>query len=193
MQDYLEPVNGYFTGYSHAYHTRLRQTLLADFSDTPLAGLVVLPSFGMEYALWVGQDWQRHYAVCRVAKASIWQAMRRPLDAPVTFATHNAELPAALAEALAAVCWAALGQTRYAEKPGISLDGTYCYFTAFQKGSGFRTGKTWSPPAASRLADLRALAETLIQRITNPTNNSPTWAAELTKAAIALQARFDAA
>lgn len=189
MGDFLEPVDGYFSTNSADYYLRVRETLLADFSNTPLAGLVVLPSFTPEYALWIGKDWRRHYAVYRVGKTSIWQALQQPLAAPVSFHTCNAEIPSELAQALAAVFWAALGQTRYSDNRGIVLDGTAYYFTAFQTGLGSRSGQTQSPDFSSNLGKLTALAESVIQQLTQPTDKPNRWA-ELTEAAVALRADF---
>ncbi|MGI4865576.1 MAG: hypothetical protein ACRYFZ_16765 [Janthinobacterium lividum] len=189
MGDFLKPVDGYFSKNSDEYHLRVRETLLVDFSSTPLAGLIVLPSFAPEYALWIGKDWRRHYAVYRVGKTSIWQTSQQPLAAPVNFYTCNAELPPELAQALATVFWAALGQTRYPGNERITLDGTSYYFTAFRAGSGSRIGQTWSPNSSLRLGKLIALAESVIQHLTQPTNNSDHWV-KLIQTAVALQDEF---
>ena len=98
MSDHLTPVEGYFSVANHSYHLQVRETLLADFSPMPLAGLVVLPSFEPEYALWVGKDWRRHYAIYRVAELSIWKTIQNPLAKPVACTTHQVELPVALAQ-----------------------------------------------------------------------------------------------
>ncbi|MGI4875534.1 MAG: hypothetical protein ACRYFX_30635 [Janthinobacterium lividum] len=192
MHDHLEPVEGFFSASHHAYHARVRETLLADFSSEPLAGLVVLPSFEPEHALWIGKDWRRYYAVYRIGRSSIWQALQNPLAPAVTFSTHNAELPAGLAKALEALFWAALGQTRYYNQRGIRLDGTAYYATAWQQGRGSRTGQTWSPASLSKLGDLVALAESLIQQLINPVDNPSRWA-ELTESAVGLRAKFSPA
>lgn len=187
--DHLNPAEGYFSAPNHTYHLRVRETLLADFSTTPLAGLLVLPSFEPEYTLWIGKDWRRYYAIYRVAKSSIWQALQNPLAASVTVNTYSTELPAELAQELAALFWTALGQTRYAQQSAIILDGTAYYATAFRTGSGLRNGETQSPPTSSKLRGLVDLAERIIQQIINPTNSPPAWA-ELAEQSIALQARF---
>lgn len=154
-----------------------------------LAGLVVLPSFPLEYALCISKDWRRHYATYRVEKASIWKALQQPLAAPVSFHTCTVELPPQLPQALAAIFWAALGQTSYVGNEGITLDGTAYYATAFQAGSGSRIGQTQSPNPSSKVGKLITLIESVIQNITQPTDNPNCWV-ELTQAAIALHAEF---
>lgn len=190
MSDYFSPVEGHFSGTNHAYKLRVCKTLLADFSTTPLAGLVVLPSFEPEYALWIDKDWRGYYAIYRVAKPSIWQTLQNPLAEPVTLNTCQAKLPPELAQQMAALFWTALGKTQYAQQPAIMLDGTAYYANAFRAGSGLRNGETWSPPASSSLRELIDLAENLIQQVVNRTNSPQVWA-ELTEMAIALQTRFN--
>lgn len=189
MGDFLKPVGGYFFEGNSAYYLQVRKTLLADFSSTPLAGLIALPSFTPEYALWIGKDWRRHYATYRVGKASIWQALQQPLAAPVSFHTCTAELPTELAQALETVFWAASSQTRYDGNGGIMLDGTSYYVTAFQAGSGLRIGQTCSPNPSSRIGKLITLAESVIQHLTQPSDSPNRWV-ELTRVAVALQADF---
>jgi hypothetical protein len=189
MSDHLTPVEGYFSVANHSYHLQVRESLLANFSTTPLAGLVALPSFEPEYALWIGKDWRRHYAIYRVARRSIWQTSQIPLAEPVALTTYQVKLPTALAQAMAALFWAALGQTQYARHPALILDGTVYHATAFQTGSGLRSGKTESPPASSKLRGLLDLSEKLIQQLINHTESPQVWA-ELTELATALRARF---
>ena len=190
MSDHLTPVEGYFSVANHSYHLQVRETLLANFSPMPLAGLVVLPSFEPEYALWIGKDWRRHYAIYRVAKLSIWQTIQNPLAKPVACTTYQVELPVALAQAMAALFWSALGQTQYAQQPAITLDGTAYYATAFQAGSGLRSGKTESLPASSKLRGLIDLSEKLIQQLINRTESPQVWD-ELTEMDTALRTRFN--
>jgi hypothetical protein len=189
MSDFLKPVGGYFSGGNDEYYLQVRKTLLADFSSTPLAGLVVLPSFTPEYALWIGKDWRRHYATYRVGEASIWKALQQPLAAPVSFHTCTVELPPELAQALETVFWVALGQTSYIGNEGITLDGTAYYVTAFQAGSGSRIGQTQSRNPSSKVGKLIMLAESVIQNITQPADNPNRWV-ELTRTAVALQSEF---
>ncbi|MBF9221784.1 hypothetical protein [Hymenobacter ruricola] len=166
MEDHLLPSQGYFASYAHErpYYPKVQEALCAGLSDTPLARVVVLPSFSPEYALSLEEKAHKYYLTYRVCLTSAWGALQRKETKPVAVSTVTVELGAPAAVAVASAFNKAILQTKYpapTEGFSVRLDGTTYAFITFQRGVGLQSGETWSPVAGTKMGKLVAIVETL--------------------------------
>ncbi|MBJ6108862.1 hypothetical protein JAO73_07575 [Hymenobacter sp. BT523] len=169
-KDHLLPSDGYFTSFAHerAYYPRVREVLCAGLTDTPVAQVVVLPSFTPEYVLSLEERAAKYYLTYRICETSVWASLQDKSQPPVSVKTTTVELNPPAAQAVASAVAQAISQTHYPEPStsrSLGFDGTTYDFSHFQLGVGLQGGQTWSPRAGTKMSDLVALVTTL-QKIT---------------------------
>lgn len=168
--DCLEPEEGYLVSYAYAanYYPKLRELLYAGLGDSPVARVVVLPSFAPEYVISIDQKARTYYLTYRVCQTSLWSALAKK-GKQVAVDTKTVELSQELATAVARLFNAAVDQTKYPEPiPSMNSDGTTFTFSTFRMGIGLRGGKTWSPQDGTHMGALVALVSHLQRIATAP-------------------------
>jgi hypothetical protein len=168
-EDHLQPSQGYFFSYSYAasYYPKVQQALYAGLSASPLARVVVLPSFAPEYVVSIDQKGPKYYLTYQVCQASLWAALQQR-GKQVAIATKAVEVSQELATVIQQTFNTAIAQTKY-PKPitQIRSDGTTFVFSAMQRGIGLQGGETWSP-SAGNMGALVTLVDHLKQVANTP-------------------------
>jgi hypothetical protein len=171
----LQPSKGYFTSYAHqrAYYPRLRDVLGAGLTDSPLAQVVVLPSFTPEYLLSLEERGAKYYLTYRICETSMWATLQEKGQSlpSVSVKTTTVELSPPAAMAVVKVFRQAILQTHYpkpTENSMLRFDGTTCEFSCFQNGVGLQGGQTWSPRIGTNMSDLVAVVTSLKKVIAAP-------------------------
>jgi hypothetical protein len=112
----LEPAEGYVGSYQrlHKYGTNVRDVLLKNATDAPIAMVVVLESFAPERATVIEERDGRFNIVHLVAAESIWI---HPKPQNITIAVTRLEIDKSLAAQIGDVFFAATSRTGYSEEP----------------------------------------------------------------------------
>ena len=165
-EDHLLPSEGYFTSYAHQrdYYPRVRDVLCAGLTDSPVAQVVVLPSFTPEYVLSLEKRAATYYLTYRVCETSVWASLQEKRRASVSVRTTTVELSQSAASAVINAFTQAIYQTHYpapSETHRLESDGTTYHFSLFQRGVGLQGGQTWSPREGTQMSDLVDLTTTL--------------------------------
>lgn len=173
VKDHLLPSEGYFTSYAHqrAYYPRVRDVLGAGLTDTPLAQVVVLPSFTPEYLVSLEERGAKYYLTYRICETSVWASLQEKRLPSVSVKTTTVELSQSAATAVVATFSQAISQTHYPEPStnrSLGSDGTTYEFSNFQQGVGLQGGQTWSPRTGTKMSDLVALVTSLKKVTTAP-------------------------
>ncbi|WBA44367.1 hypothetical protein [Hymenobacter canadensis] len=174
-KDHLVPTEGIFTSYSHeqAYYSRVGDVLLAGLTDSPLARVVVLPSFSPEYVLSLEQRAAKYYLTYRICQTRVWSNYEKTPAIRIQVNTTTVELSKPAALLVAKAFKQAIAKTRYpapSKYHDNGSDGTSYHFSHFQLGIGLRGGQTWSPEKGSKMSDLVALTTTLNKVAAAPTD-----------------------
>lgn len=180
--DHLQPVTDYFSAYhfENEYYALIRRYLLDSLKDSPMARVVVRPSFAEEYVISVDSANQVYALTYCRANKSIWSFKQKErLGATSTKIAIGREL----AQVLNKLFFEAVAQTRYPkrriftgpkgeqlEEFTVGADGTTYVFIAFTYGHGVRSGQTWSPPKGSRMNDLVGISDAMVRLVADATN-----------------------
>jgi hypothetical protein len=150
----LEPDEGYFSSYRflHQYHKQVRDILLKEAADEPLARMVELPSFSPEYAVAL-EDRKEGIRLIRYETSEpIWNN-KNPDQVKV--AMLQAEIDKETSGVIHEVFFSAVSRSRYADDSPSGLDGAFYHFSAYRQNFGLRGGQVWSP-------DQHTLADALV-------------------------------
>ncbi|GAB2942819.1 hypothetical protein GCM10027048_04350 [Hymenobacter coalescens] len=164
QDDFLVPSEGYFTSYTHTqdYHPAVRKALLSDLSVTPLARVIVLPSFAPEYVISVEITQGQPTLWYRQTRQQIWGQLQRQEGAPAQVDTHFIAIAPETAAAIGYALNRAVDQAHYpAPRQTMRSDGTTFHCLTFRAGIGLRGGSTWSPAAGTSMAALAELVDGL--------------------------------
>ncbi|GAA4455538.1 hypothetical protein GCM10023189_23430 [Nibrella saemangeumensis] len=171
--DHLEPEAGYFADFNfkHDYYPHIRNYLLKNLSQNPVARVLVLPTFAPEYVISVEKDkrWDNYFLVCAEAQENIYQ---KPGKEGIQVTVRRIQIAKDLALQLNKLFMTAIGQVSYRRNQAWGVDGTTFHFTAYAVGEGVRSGYTWSPQRGSRMHDLVQVVQ-LLQKMTSTKDNSP--------------------
>lgn len=162
------------------------ELLLQRFRINALARVIVVPSFGPEFALGIVKQPSRDgYAVLgRLAEESIWSIYRRQRGQGRTridtaaiardLSIHEclAPLAPALGADLVALWESMVRDTRHPARPEAGRDGVVYHFASQPDTAPVLTGQTWSPPAESRAGKLVGIVDALHAHCTMPTTES---------------------
>lgn len=183
-QEHLEPEPGILAERDE-YRTMVRE-VFADFYRTePVLKVVILPSFRDEQVIGIQKTEQGYQAFAAVPSQRLWLTHlrleqerrqttsdkhladlreRAPLDpAKITVKTERADLPAPMAERLAAVWKKSLLEVRHPKKQYGGSDGDTFHFSMFALGYGTLGGQIWTPAKDSKMEKLVKLVEALQQ------------------------------
>ncbi|GAA4400778.1 hypothetical protein GCM10023187_14290 [Nibrella viscosa] len=171
--DHLEPEAGYFADFNfrHEYYPHIRNLLLKNLSQNPVARVLVLPTFAPEYVISIEKDkrWDTYFLICAEARENIFQ---QPAKEGIEVVVRRIQLPKDLALQLNKLFMTAIGQVSYRRNQAWGVDGTTFHFTAYNVGEGVRSGCTWSPQRGSRMHDLVQVTQ-LLQKMATAKENSP--------------------
>lgn len=163
VDDHLEPEVSYITDMNHnnEYYPAVRETLLGQISDSPLARVVVLPTIAPEYAVSVEQNRKTKQCVMVwvVAKRSILNDETRE-DIPAT--VTRVPLSPELALKLSALFRAGTAQVGYLKNKVWGTDGTTYHYSAFAVGDGIRAGYCWAPRSGSKMHGLVQITDLML-------------------------------
>ncbi len=163
VDDHLEPEVSYITDMNHnnEYYPAVRETLLSQISDSPLARVVVLPTIAPEYAVSVEQNrkTQQCLMVWVVAKRSILNDdTREGIPATVT----RVPIPLDLAQKLSVLFRVSTAQVGYLKNKVWGTDGTTYHYSSFAVGDGIRAGYCWAPRSGSKMHGLVQVADLML-------------------------------
>jgi hypothetical protein len=168
-EDHLQPGRGYFFSHSYAAscYPKVQQVLYTGLSASPLARVVVLPSFGPEYVVSIDQKGSKYYLTYQVCPDSLGADLQKTAK-QVAIDSKAVEVSQGLAKLLHQTFNTAIAQTKY-PKPvqSIRADGITFVFSAFQVGIDLQGGETWSP-ATGNMGALVALVDHLKQLASTP-------------------------
>ena len=180
--DHLQPVTDYFSAYQFQdeYYSSIRRYLLDSLKDSPVARVIVQPSFTVEYVVSVDSVDKTYFLRYSRMNKSIWSTKQKESLRAITTKTIISE---PLAKALNKLFIEAVVQTRYPkrifirgldgeefETMSIGTDGTSYVFTTFGYGHGVRSGKTWSPREGSLMNELVNISNALVKLASDTTN-----------------------
>ncbi|NTX52229.1 hypothetical protein HUA74_34910 [Myxococcus sp. CA051A] len=196
MTDHLRPEPGSFSQISSSsYESELARLLIPNTSWTLL--LVRMPSFTPEEAVYIHEKWPGPRVIATRMESMLWPIVRdASRDTGGTRALPSVEVVSApieppLLEALKRLWNAALLRTRFPPKAHVYLDGTSYHLGAFCRGVGSLTGRTWSPPPASRMAGLVDIGEKLTRYARGPEEQRASIADALIEESADLLQRFE--
>lgn len=173
-----------------AYRADVGRRLGRALARSPLAQVVVYPSFEPEYLLSIEQTGAEAYTLThRRAQRSIRQALPLKLPANVTLltqhgtqvapprsaaapdsislTTYQVPLQPQLAQALTDLFNVALVQARYPSKSGFFIDGTRLTFIARNAQGDYRSGDVQSPAQGKQMQQLVKIVDGLRELATN--------------------------
>ena len=180
--DHLQPVTNYFSAYHYQdeYYSSIRRYLLDSLRNSPVARVIVQPSFSVEYVVSVDSVNKTYFLRYSRMNKSIWSTKQKESLRAITTKTTIGE---PLAKALNKLFFKALAQTRYPKRVflkglngeefediSVGTDGTTYVFTAFGYGRGVRSGETWSPREGSFMNELVNISNALITLTANTMN-----------------------
>lgn len=170
--DHLEPEAGYFADFNfrHDYYPHIRNYLLKNLSQNPVARLLVLPTFSPEYVISIEKDPRRenYFLVYAEAQENIYQ---KPAKEGILVTMHRIPIGKDLALQMNRLYMTAIAQVSYRRNQAWGVDGTTFHFTAYSVGAGVRSGYTWSPQRGSRMHDLIEITQ-LLKKITTTKDTS---------------------
>ena len=174
-----------------AYRADVGRRLGRALARSPLAQVVVYPSFAPEYLLSIAHTGTNTYTLLyRKAQRSIWYASPhempanvalldqhgsrrtppKPTTAPdsIPLIMYQVALQPRLAQALTDLFNVALAQARYPSEPGLFIDGTRFTFIACDAQGRPRSGDVQSPASGKHMQQLVKTVEALQELATNP-------------------------
>lgn len=199
LSQHLEPERGPFSDdLGIDYEVAAGRLLLTDSRRE--CQLVLLPSFAAEEAVYItrASDGTAQVVTARV-KGQLWGELqswlrkqskgrevvessaswRRALDAlKIDVDRATAPISPAVADELRLTWHAALMDTRHADVERLGLDGTTYSFAQWERGFGYRSGRTWSPKS-SHLTGHIALGNALIALARSDVRDRPRREKEL--------------
>lgn len=164
----LEPDESAFASLQSEYYLGVRRALLKDVPFAA-AAVVVLPSFEVEWAVWIMRDPQP--SVCsRTASRKIWNA-DQPERPHVPVRPTRPKCIRVAREILEDLSdrWVAMLRNVAYPPPGgtIGLDGTSYHFSTLDQGQKL-AGQIWSPEPNSTTGRFVAVAEALRAYTSSP-------------------------
>jgi hypothetical protein len=172
VDDHLEPEVSYLAEMNHntEYYAAVRETLLSQIGDSPLARVVVLPTIAPEYAVSVEQNrkTQACVLVWTLAKRSILNDNNRE-DIPATVA--RVPISQELAKKLGILFRMSTAEVGYLKNKVWGTDGTTYHCSSFVVGDGIRAGYCWAPRPGSKMHSLVQITELMVNFVKQ--NGSP--------------------
>ena len=177
--DHLQPVANNYSAYRYQneYDALIRRYLLDSLKDSPIARVVVRPSFSEEYVVSVDSSNGTCYLTYRRMNKSIWY--KRQKDS-LRAITTKIVIGRPLAQALNKLFFEACAQTRYPERRffkgpngedfeslSIGTDGTTYVFMSFGYGHGVWSGQTWSPSKDTQMSALVDISNAMVKLAAN--------------------------
>jgi hypothetical protein len=167
--DCLKPDAGTLTDFDYRsdYKSKIRQKLLADLSEFPIARVIVCPSFESEFVISIetkknkdgkGYDDSNQYLILRTCNPSIWSCIQNNNDSSIVF-TKEILIDSTFYQTIKRLFNAALSKARFSFKPTNGLDGTNYYFITTIMFENVHCGYTWSPDSATKMFELCQIAE----------------------------------
>jgi hypothetical protein len=211
--DELQPCDGLYSGFGpEPYYLALRDSLLGEHNYR-LCQILAIPSFEPEWTVYLIQDGSGHAQIIyKAMKVNLWSEMCDKIKKntnSTSFRTNGHDAIEALSQlkkevvrALAPISgpttvllqqvWGGmLARVRYPQPDGsIGLDGITYHVSHWERGSGFRSGTTWSPEEGSRTSAFVQLAEDLRNYVLAQNNEQPTLELAMTNKAKALLVRL---
>jgi hypothetical protein len=143
--DSFEPVEGYFSSYTykHEYSNNIRNILLKDITDKPLAQLLTAETV-MLIQPKNHKDHSTGFEFVLIRpKEQLWNS---PDPDAVDIERFSAPISKELAHAFNDLWFTALGKTAYPLRNTLTSTGaSFHYFSVFRLGEGIRAAKTTSP------------------------------------------------
>jgi hypothetical protein len=165
--DRLLPVRDYFNHYEHErdYYPHVFNHLINGLSLTPIARVVVLPSFSAEHVISIEKsdnkkDFSLIYKKC---KESIWYSEKRD---KIKTEIHEIPIDSSFAILVGKVFIKATTEIKYPTEPQWGLDGITYIMSTFVPKYGIQTGETWSPRTGTRMRQLVDISDILISMTT---------------------------
>ncbi|MEM6524696.1 MAG: hypothetical protein AAF693_12915 [Bacteroidota bacterium] len=179
--DFLEPVDSYFNLRDHEfdYYQNIKSLLLVNLSESPLARMIVLPSFEREYVISIDEKDNVYSLNFVIASSSIWHTQKSETISPIS---TSKIIPCELAEKIQQLFELSINNARYVKGGGAGVDGTTYFFSTTTKGFT-RTAQKWSPYEGTKIFELIELAESMI--------NAEVDQEKLTKRIEILRSRFN--
>ena len=173
-----------------AYRADVGRRLGRALARSPLAQVIVYPSFEPEYLLSIEHAGANAYSlVYRRAQRNIWYASPHKLPANVTLLdqhgsqvafpksvaapdsipliTKQVTLQPIVAQALTDLFNVALAQARHPSAPGLFIDGTRLTFIADDGQSHYRSGDVQAPAPGKHMQQLVKIVDILQELATN--------------------------
>ncbi len=167
QSDRLLPIGDFFNIYEHErdYYPHIYNHLIKGLAWTPVARIVVLPSFSAEHVISIEPteneiDFHLVYKTC---KENIWYSKDRT---KIKTETHEIALDSSFAILMGKVFTKATTEVKYPTEPQWGLDGVTYIMSAFVKNHGMQTGETWSPVEGTRMRKLVDTSHKLISLTT---------------------------
>jgi hypothetical protein len=133
-----------------------------------VAGLVCIPSFEPEWALWLAGERKGGFSVLLTeAENNIWYSSRKPeAQFPMAVRKSEGQLESSLAGAICGVWRGALSQARYSKDQAGGNDGVTYHFGYWDVGARM-AGKAWSPTEQTAPGKLAAISHALRDYLRN--------------------------
>ena len=197
------------------YHVAVRDALLGEH-DYRKCQMVVLPSFGAEWVVYIVQDDMKRTGrlFYKAMHTPLWGDMMRRIERdapdPASYSVGSEAQAAALTKVTKTVdvqvvdldastvavlerAWSdMLARTRYPAQQELGLDGTSYIAANWSQTVGSRSGETWSPEKGTPARDLVAIAEKLRDLALASRDDQARFKVEAAAMAEALRARLKA-
>jgi hypothetical protein len=176
-KDHLEPVNGIFDIYDYQfeYYSKVREILFKGLFDKPEIRFLTMPSFSPENVLQIDCDKDRknYYCTFHICDSIIWYNWYDKNEnlENMTVKKYRKAIEKQSVELIKSLYDLAISQTKFYEiekdENGNELitmgtDGENYYLSVNRYGQ--KTGKVWSPGKNTKMAELIAISDELIEK-----------------------------
>jgi hypothetical protein len=160
-QEFLEPESSLLSSDSvrDEYYLATKRYLLHDLTSSPTARAIAIPSFSSEYVVSIENDSEGFFIFFRTFSKPIFQEYKsKTMDKAIKVEYKN-RIDSTLAAQLHELFYISVSEAKFPPFEYVTIPfgknvgkKSRTHISAFERG--FRSGKTWSPKAGTKMAKL---------------------------------------